>query len=183
MGLFMHIYVKLVNSTKMAMYEMSKYITLNDLLFHLANILPRDFEMTEYELVDARHLETGPILIHSNQTLATLYPGKREIAFYIRPPLPQRTPRAPRLSLANIFQMVRVVPSRRRGECMICHESEYITQPYGCRHSFCNECIRGCERANIDRCAVCRRQQVGQQVGQQVDTRERIEPLVIPHSI
>jgi hypothetical protein len=41
MGLFMHIYVKLVNSTKMAMYEMSKYITLNDLLFHLANILPQ----------------------------------------------------------------------------------------------------------------------------------------------
>jgi len=145
----------LAYSSKMAMYEISKYITLNDLLLHLANVIPRDFEMIEYELVDGRYRETGPKMTNSNQMLATLYPNFNDIAFYVRPLL---VARAPRLSIANIFYNNPIVQSRSRGECMICYETHYITQHYGCSHSFCRVCIRGCEQANIDCCAVCRRQ-------------------------
>jgi hypothetical protein len=158
----------------MAMYEISKYVTLNDMMNHLAAVIPRDFEMVEYELVDSRHREMGPTLITSNQMLTALYPDFNEIAFYVRPP--SVVPRRPRLSVANILQYARITPSRRNGECMICYEEAVVTRHYGCTHTYCRGCIRGCERVNINRCAICRRQHTG-------SNQEIIETIIIPHSI
>jgi len=147
---------------------------------HMRQYIPRDFTLTEYELVDSRYTESGSALQDSAQTLDTMYPGYREIAFYVRPlPRRPREPRQPRLSIGNMLRFIRLqrngVHSRvhsgvHNGHCMICQDVARVTAHYGCTHTFCEECIQGCEQADIHRCAVCRHRR----------TRENVETLIMP---
>jgi hypothetical protein len=177
------IYVKRVYTNRIACYEMSKYMTMNEMIQQLARDIPRDFELYEYELVESRYQETGhPIEFtsNSNTTLEIHYPNQMDISFYVRPgrqetitqnhvprEIIRQNIRIPPLNLDNIFRNetsttfvynVRVNPRNTEiNQCPICQETISVQTYYQCSHKFCNHCIEGCINANIQTCAICRK--------------------------
>ena len=80
------VFIKQVYTNRSASYEMSKYITVSEMVHQLANLIPRHFDLHEYDIIDSVYKEKGvPIDITSMDTLSEKYPQQHDISFYVRP--------------------------------------------------------------------------------------------------
>ena len=123
----------------------------------------RDFRIGHhlYELVEAGQdmphgipAEEAPALIVSPLTIRNTFNNDNIIAFYIRM-LPVTEDRMDRNDTLGTI----VAPEIETPCCMVCQESPPIlTRYFGCSHYICDTCCVGCINADINRCALCRRQ-------------------------
>ena len=105
------VFIKQVYTNRSASYEMSKYITVSEMVHQLANLIPNHFDLKEYDIIDSVNKEKGvPIDITSLETLSEKYLQKRgcnDISFYVRS-TPDRKERnrvvVPPLNLSSIHQ-------------------------------------------------------------------------------
>jgi len=140
--------VKLVYTQCVYTYQVDPNWKLNDFWNILKSRLMRDFEIEEFELVEAgQNMSNGiaeeGLAFNKNENirLREKYGPTINVSFYIRP-IRRESPQQSRVE-----------------ECIICYENtnNYSNRyRYRCNHPICSTCIRECNQHSIDCCPMCR---------------------------
>ena len=142
--------VKLVYTQRVHTYQVDPNWLLSDFWNMMKTILIQDFEIEEFELVEAGQNTNNGIAEegvafnkNENIRLREKYGPTINVSFYIRP-IRRESPQQSRLE-----------------ECVICYENTIHSNNcyryrYRCNHPICSTCIRECNQHSIDCCPICR---------------------------
>ena len=150
------IYFKLAYTANTRRYHVDRNWKLDDFWNIMKSRIIRDFEIEEFEIVEAgQNVHNGiaeqGIAFNKNEDirLCEKYGPNVNVSFYIR-----------HISIGQeIRESANETNQTRIDECVVCYEDisyNYINR-YSCNHLICSSCYAECIRHSLNTCPMCRR--------------------------